>query len=196
MKTACPHCDARFDFPSLSDSTHIACPFCRETFAVDLAEVRETGPVRSARRRTRSCPMCGAENSAGAIKCHACGEAFERRSESASKPHSGLGIASFAIVMLAGIVIFTSFIAAGILGAEAQDDLDGQGMAIMLVGLGIIGGMMLDVIGTVLGIAALFFPDQNKLFAVLGTVLGALLFLGVAGLLGIGIAMQLAANGG
>lgn len=98
--------------------------------------------------------------------------------------------------MLAGVVIFTSFIAAGIIGVEAQGDLDGQAMAIMLVGLGIIGGMMLDVIGTVLGIAALFFLDQKKLFAVLGTVLGTLLFLGVSGLLGIGIAMQAAANGG
>lgn len=140
--------------------------------------------------------MCGAENSAGASKCQACGEAFERRSEHTSKPHSWLGIASFAIVMLAGVVIFTSFIAAGIIGVEAQDDLDGQAMAIMLVGLGIIGGMMLDVIGTVLGIAALFFLDQKKLFAVLGTVLGTLLFLGASGLLGIGIAMQAAANGG
>ncbi len=99
--------------------------------------------------------------------------------------HSGLGIASFLISIASGMVEFVAVLAAGVLAAQGV--VDETSVAIMLVGFGILAGLGLAMVDGALGIVALFLPDRNKVFAVLGLLFNAIVFMGVVGLILIGI---------
>jgi mannose/fructose/N-acetylgalactosamine-specific phosphotransferase system component IIC len=96
--------------------------------------------------------------------------------------HSGLGIASFVIACLAGLIEFVFVAWAGILETATPEGMDENSPQAAIIGLGIIGGMLLCLVGLALGVAGLFQRDQKKTFPVLGLVLAALVMVGTAGL--------------
>jgi len=104
--------------------------------------------------------------------------------------HSGLGIASFAIAIFAGFLVFVLVAIAVVIAVMAQGELDENTPEAILVGLGIIGALLIDLLAVVLGIAGLFQAERKKLFAVLGIIIGSLVFLGVALLIVLGTMME------
>lgn len=92
--------------------------------------------------------------------------------------HSGLGIASFIIsVTMLGAIILSFVVMTGLAadlmtGGAFPDEqmlLDKSPLLILFVFL-ILGALVLDVIGGVLGIVSLFQKDRKKLFGILGTI--------------------------
>jgi hypothetical protein len=140
--------------------------------------------------------MCGAKNVLTAKKCHECGENFTAEDDAEPIKDSPLGVASFVVSLLAGVMMGSAFRYAGSVvpdsgGQIGEDDLVG----VMLVGFGIIGGLMINVVGIGLGFFALFEPRTRKAFAALGTIVGLVLLIGVIARLANG-AMQAAERNG
>jgi hypothetical protein len=88
----------------------------------------------------------------------------------ASPKHSGIGIASFVISIVAGVAILIVFAIAGILEATTPGGMDEKSAAAILTGLCIIALILVDIVALGLGLAGLFQRDRKKLFAILGTV--------------------------
>jgi hypothetical protein len=88
----------------------------------------------------------------------------------AQLPHSGLGIASFVIGILAGIAMLAIFIYAGYAESTTPGGLSEDSTAAVVIGLLVIGCGGLLLVGALLGIAALFISGHRKLFAIIGTV--------------------------
>ncbi len=87
-----------------------------------------------------------------------------------SQKHSGIGITSFVISIVAAIAIFVVFVIAGILEASTPGGLDEKSAAAIITGLGIIALILVDIVALGLGIAGLFQRERIKLFAILGAV--------------------------
>jgi hypothetical protein len=104
----------------------------------------------------------------------------------AALPHSGMGIASFVIALVAGLGSLAVFVWAGYVGVT-QPDLPDDSPVVMMIGLGMIAGAVLLFAGTVLGIAAMFQASRRKLFAVLGLVLNGLGVLFTGGIVALGV---------
>jgi hypothetical protein len=104
--------------------------------------------------------------------------------------HSGLGIASFLIALGACLLELVIISAAGVLEATTPGGIDENSSVAVLLGLALFGGLFLDLFGIGLGIAALFQSHCNKLFAVLGVVLGSVVLLGVVTLVAVGVLMS------
>lgn len=100
--------------------------------------------------------------------------------------HSGLGIASFAVAILSGIGDFLFLIVVGVIGAS-NPNIDDTSPLAMVVGLFLFALVGISFIGLGLGIVAVILPNRNKLFAWLGLVFNALVLLGVAGLVCVGL---------
>jgi hypothetical protein len=109
---------------------------------------------------------------------------FPRRSE---PKQSGFGIASFMIVMLVGSLEFAILVIAGIMEATEPGGIDEESPVVILLGVVMIGGLLLDIVGVALGIAGLTQRDRRKGFAVVGVVIGSLVFLGVLFILMVGL---------
>lgn len=90
------------------------------------------------------------------------------------KGHSGLGIASFIISILAFFVVILFF------AIDASETT---------AGAGICGAAFANLVGIGLGIAGVAQGDRKKVFAILGLVFNVLAILGVVGLMLIGIAV-------
>jgi mannose/fructose/N-acetylgalactosamine-specific phosphotransferase system component IIC len=103
--------------------------------------------------------------------------------------HSGLGIASFAVAILSGIEIFAMIAVATYLAARSPEQFGEESPQAIILGLGIFAGMGLAAIGACLGIAGLTQPNRIKLFAILGLVFNAVVFVGVCGIIGLGLAV-------
>ena len=98
--------------------------------------------------------------------------------------HSGIGIASFAISLVAALMLLAVFLIAGILHNTYRGaHYPGQ----MFVGFATMGLMALDTVAFGLGIAAIIQPKRNKLFGILGLVFSGLTMLGTVGLIFIGM---------
>lgn len=100
------------------------------------------------------------------------------------KKQSGLGIASFVIAMVTGIVTFVAVVFAGILASQNSENEIG----LMIVGLMIIGAVLVHLLGLVLGIIGLTQKNTKKVFSSLGlafnflavSFIGLLMFIGLA----------------
>ncbi len=103
-------------------------------------------------------------------------------------PHSGLGIASFIIALVAGALLAMLVIAAGVMAATAGGGFDETAPATVALGCTILLAGLGHLVGTGLGIAGVVQRDRRKVFAVLGLVLNGLAILSIAGMLLIGIA--------
>lgn len=104
--------------------------------------------------------------------------------------HSGLGITSFVISLLVGVLIFATIIIAGFMSARHPDGMDEKAASTIFIGLAIISFMLLDLLALALGIAGLFQKDTKKVFAILGIIFSLLTLLGTIGLMIIGTVMK------
>jgi hypothetical protein len=104
--------------------------------------------------------------------------------------HSGIGIASFVISIVAGILIFILLGIAGSLEASTPGGIDENSTEAVMIGLAIIGLLFLNVLAVGLGIGGLLQKEQKKIFAILGTVFSSFFILGVIGLMVLGAMVQ------
>lgn len=100
--------------------------------------------------------------------------------------HSGLGITSFVLSLLVGLLVFGILVVAGIMEARRPGGIAEDSPITILVGLAIIGAMMLDLLAVALGIAGLVQKDTKKVFAILGLIISAVTLFGTIGLIIIG----------
>lgn len=200
MQLRCPECGTRVETVEGYSGRAVACPKCAAIIPVRRRRVSqddETEDAEPPRRSVRSqtCPMCGTKNPARASTCRSCGDQLsESRSSSEDgrreKKHSLLGIASFVMVVTAGIFEFILFVVAGIMEESTPGGIDENSTGAILVGLGLFAGIGLDVLGIVLGVVALSEGHRNRTFAALGLAFGALLLLGICGLIGVGTMIE------
>lgn len=104
--------------------------------------------------------------------------------------HSGLGIASFIISLLVGVLLGGAIVAAGVMQVQRPGAFGPESPEAVVIGLGVCGGILAAVVGLILGIAGLCQNDRKKVFAVLGLVFNTLIILGVGCLFVIGLAAQ------
>ena len=107
-----------------------------------------------------------------------------------AKPHSGLGIASFIIALIAGAIFLAIIITiAMMVGQYAEDpnanDFQEVAPFLMISGLGLLGTVGLSVIGVVLAFIS-FFMKRKQLFAILGIVFNLGIIFLFAGLMLVG----------
>jgi hypothetical protein len=105
-------------------------------------------------------------------------------------PHSRLGIAAFVVAMVGFIGTFAMVGIAGYLEVTTPGGIDEESPAAAMAGLGIIGGLLLEVVALVLGIAALFEANRKKVFAILGIAIPAATVVAVVFLLILGSAAE------
>lgn len=103
--------------------------------------------------------------------------------------HSGLGIASFIMSIIAGIVTFGLIVAATVVEMSSPNGMDEESMEAVLLGLSLIAMLFLLLISLGLGICALF-QSGKKVFAILGVVFSACILFGTLGLMIIGMSVQ------
>src|SRR5690606_41826207 len=84
--------------------------------------------------------------------------------------HSGLGIASFIISLVAGLAILIAIVIAGIMEANTPGGSDENSPEAILLGLVQSGMLVLDLVALGLGIGAPFQRDRQKIFATLGAI--------------------------
>ena len=91
--------------------------------------------------------------------------------------HSRVGIVSFALSILLGIVFFVSFCICVSLTLDAQQNASQGPVCFMM------GALFASIVPLGLGIGGICEPNSRKLFSILGTVFsGILLLIGIAGL--------------
>ena len=86
-----------------------------------------------------------------------------------TRPHSGLGIASFIISLAAGAALVVLLGIAGVIESQ-PGGMDEESAGAVLVGLLLALTALAHVLALGLGIAALVQAGRSKLFGVLGTV--------------------------
>ncbi len=93
-------------------------------------------------------------------------------------PHSGVGIASCLLAVLAVVTAGFGMVLAFAVGLDELDAaIEAEEPKAMAVGLMMIGAVLIALIGGVLGAAGLAQRDRNKLFAAIGLCANGLLFL-------------------
>jgi multisubunit Na+/H+ antiporter MnhB subunit len=115
--------------------------------------------------------------------------ASTQQSERASIRHSGLGIASFAISIVAAMATLAAFTYAGYVEVSTPGGMDENSPTAILVGMAMLacGGLLL--LGLILGIAGALQRDRRKIFAVLGALINGLVLGGATLLIVIGFNM-------
>lgn len=110
-------------------------------------------------------------------------EEMTLKEEAPKKKHSKLGIASFALAFVAGIIGIIGIVVATMAASNVIDPgilTDPEAMmasdmmvSLMISGFLIIGGAFISFIGFVLGVIALFMKNVKKGFAIAGTIMNA-----------------------
>ncbi len=94
-----------------------------------------------------------------------------------SLPHSGMGVASFTLSMVAGLGLLVIFAIAGV--AESRSGgLDEASPLATAIGLVLLLAALANMVALGLGIAGLVQAGRNRLFATLGTVFASATLLG------------------
>ena len=97
--------------------------------------------------------------------------------------HSGVGIGSFVISILNGVLMLILIILATVMVEDGVSEDDAE---MQVVGIFFLGSMLLAVIGGVLGIITCFQKDKKKALGIIGLVLNVLTIFGVVILMAIG----------
>lgn len=87
--------------------------------------------------------------------------------------HSGLGIASLIISILAGMGLVAAIGVIGYLEVTSPNGINEESPLAIGLGLTILGLLSLDFVAAILGFVALFQPDRKKLLSVLGLFLSS-----------------------
>ncbi|MFA5423491.1 MAG: hypothetical protein WC374_06490 [Phycisphaerae bacterium] len=107
--------------------------------------------------------------------------------EQPAKKHSGLGIASFVLAIVAFLIMFVLVVMAGVMTTVAGGRMDEQSPQAVVVGCSMILTAMLYILGIGLAIGGLCQRNRYKIFSILGLVLNIVFILGIAMLMLIGI---------
>ena len=97
---------------------------------------------------------------------------------STEQKHAGLGIASFVISLIAGLLLFILFAIAGVMETATPGGIDETSASAMIIGLFMILLILAEAVALGLGVAGLMQKDRKTVFAILGTVFSALAFVG------------------
>jgi hypothetical protein len=104
----------------------------------------------------------------------------------AAMPHSGLGIASFVIALIVGLVEVILVIAAAAMVAQGGGEMDEQSPTAIVLGCTMILGMLGALVGAILGGISVAQRERKRVFGILGLCfnIGILLALGLLMLVG------------
>ena len=91
--------------------------------------------------------------------------------------HSGLGIASFALVLIFGLVLLAVFGYAGYLEASTPGGVDEESPQAIFAGLLMIVSILMVLLSMALGFAGLFVGKRKRVFAILGLCMSGFLVL-------------------
>jgi len=100
--------------------------------------------------------------------------------------HSRLGIASFALSLITGFLLFILFAVAGMLNGGRVEH-GGRYPGQMLVGFIVFGLLGADVVAAGLGIASVCQSARKRIFGILGLSFSALTLVGGVGLMILGL---------
>lgn len=104
--------------------------------------------------------------------------------------HSGLGIASFIISMITGLLTFLAIVFAGVMEATTPGGMDPESAGAIILGFFLIACLCGLLVAIGLGIGGLVQRDRKKLFAVLGVTFSAVILIGTLALMVIGLALD------
>jgi hypothetical protein len=96
-------------------------------------------------------------------------------------------VASFVTSLVSAIAMFIVILIAGYLSATGKNE---DSMEVVFVGLGILFFSGISFVAFILGIAAFFQENVQKLFAAIGILFSSLTLLGVIVLMVIGLTIQ------
>ena len=99
------------------------------------------------------------------------------------KQPNGLGMASFAIGIIDVIITLVTFVVAGIVSIRSGGDVDESSVVLMIIGLVIILCVLAGFVGIGLGVAGILVRRNNRLFAILGTVINTALVIIIIGVI-------------
>ena len=110
--------------------------------------------------------------------------------EPVRRQHSGMGVASFVLALIAGLGTFAVFAWAGYVAINTPGGISESSPVAMAIGLAIIacGGLLL--LGAALGVAGLFQSDRKKSLAVIGLILNGLAIVATLGVMALGMTAQ------
>jgi hypothetical protein len=114
-------------------------------------------------------------------------ESADRHGGAMERKHSGMGIASFIISIVAGLSLFAIIVVAGVLEVSTPGGLGEDSIAAGIIGLLIIAMIFVSMVALGLGIAGLVQKNRKKIFALLGTIFSALSCVGTLTILVIGM---------
>jgi hypothetical protein len=103
--------------------------------------------------------------------------------------HSGLGIASFILSIICGLLIFLLIGAAGVIEASQPGGMDEESPQAVAIGLALFFFLFLALVAFGLGLGGLFQGNRKRIFAVLGMVFSAMILMGTIGIIAIGLTM-------
>ena len=102
-------------------------------------------------------------------------------------PYSGLGIAAFAVSLIAAVLTLVLIDICAALVYSQPGSLDDNSPLAMLVGMAMMVGVFAELAAAALDIGSLFQRDRRKLYGVLGLIFSIVTLLGVAALLVFGL---------
>jgi len=85
-------------------------------------------------------------------------------------PHSGMGIAAFITALCGAVLMLGLIVVAGIIETTTPGGMEETSMSAILVGLGLMGTALMQLVAFGLGIAGAVQADRRRVFAVLGLV--------------------------
>ncbi len=100
--------------------------------------------------------------------------------------HSGIGIASFVISIIVGVLIVILVMFAAVMEATTPGGIDDESAEAVIVGLLIITLILADLVAMGLGIAGLVQKNRKKVFATLGTIFSSVAVVGTVALIFVG----------
>ena len=147
------------------------------------------------------CTQCGHDNATGAQFCIQCGAKLQRqewasppaaptdssfRFEATPRRKNGVGITSFILAMLNIVFWLIVVIFSAIMADQVMNEED---PAVMLMGLLVIVAFVTTITGIILGIIGSAMSNRSKGMAVTGLIINILLLVGIVFLIIMGVAM-------